>query len=1222
MSEPEAFPDPESNFIDPGVSNGDVEWLFRGREVKKLTKRSNTINNEVQSQLLHAQQMILAQQKEKKVDSTTDPVPIPASPAQTSSNELPLKSSLKSNLPKINTAFSPSSHDSNTDMHSMKSAVSILSANSDKNSHSQQQQQSQVQYPKQVEPIKTRSRSSSSSIANSFTKNRVPEIKPAKKSIFSSLSAKLKGSSSPTVSSKSIPNSPIKQNIESPRVRSVGSVMASPVQTSMASSDTSSGCPISIDNSQSTNHLKVTTQKLASVPFKRVNFALNDLIEDPQQQIPSRRPRRGNVLIPDDLTAPPPKLSIGITNSFNEQTKNEKPQVDTKILEAAITRQNFFVQESKRHLEEAHLAAIRMATEVSMFSKRRKSHSSVFASDDEEGDRYDGEDEIKISDENLDIDTPIHAHVNYFGTDDSENNPNNEIKTVDDITLETLYTRCCHLREILPIPATLKQLKNKHKPLHVLKMLNPKPTYIDILSFSDFLAIAQIITVIFDNVTIDNEMLNIVLISLRNSVVLNKLSLRNVPIDQTGWKSICKFLTLNKSIQRLDLSQQKIKKVGDGKSVVRSELDWDLFVDSLVMRGGIEELVIHGCTLSASQFDYLVKKALSLHTKRLGLASSQLDSNKMATLANWISSKGNTCVGIDFGFNDLSNGEIKPLIDVLKNNYQNINLQFFSLNSTNVKLDECIEILKQLIKLPNLRFLDLGNNPHLFPDIIPTLLDVLPQYPDLKRLHFDFDDLSEVAIAQLCIIFQKCPNLVHVSLLGNQKISIKSTASIYGAVKNSNIYNLDLDYDAIDDEVVSKIAYYLMRNMERCLSNSERDDDITPVSIRTSDSGTKPGKSSKLEDLLFDGSLFTKAAGSLLSSTDIAMNDDERSMIYKSIIDRTIKLRSDIHNVMNTLFTRREMGKLTTEGKENLLRFCLLDDSLENILHIFKDSVDKMENNSNNLDTPDTIKPLRPEMIRQLSAQLTRHLSSDDVIDSGPILGGGGYHQNIDDTIAEHGVETPHQVVAEADRFVDDTTGMPVLMRKFSQTYSNSKKLEEEEGEFHRWGFFVQQQNDIMPDDSQQSSSHKESVTLVKKAAEEEKERIRIQKEQEEKRKEDELRRLTVSTIPSGPELRDTIMKAKGIESITDLINKVNIDFSTVEHIYKHVDANARRGSIEPLPKVVSGENLKSSNPREEEGDFSDTLSLNSMENYNDPKAADEMYDRILDNLVKVRSNR
>ena len=79
------------------------------------------------------------------------------------------------------------------------------------------------------------------------------------------------------------------------------------------------------------------------------------------------------------------------------------------------------------------------------------------------------------------VDGPLHVHEQHF-----EDEIHTEGGTV---SLETIYTRCCHLREILPIPATLRQLKNKTAPLEVLKMLNPKPTLIDVLSFSDFIAI-------------------------------------------------------------------------------------------------------------------------------------------------------------------------------------------------------------------------------------------------------------------------------------------------------------------------------------------------------------------------------------------------------------------------------------------------------------------------------------------------------------------------------------------------------------------------------------------------------------------------------------------------------------------------------------------------------------------------------------------------------------
>ena len=55
------------------------------------------------------------------------------------------------------------------------------------------------------------------------------------------------------------------------------------------------------------------------------------------------------------------------------------------------------------------------------------------------------------------------------------------------MALDTMYARCCHLREILPIPAILKQIpKGSMAPIPVLQLRNPTPTMIEIQSFADF----------------------------------------------------------------------------------------------------------------------------------------------------------------------------------------------------------------------------------------------------------------------------------------------------------------------------------------------------------------------------------------------------------------------------------------------------------------------------------------------------------------------------------------------------------------------------------------------------------------------------------------------------------------------------------------------------------------------------------------------------------------
>lgn len=1283
-----------SSFLDPGVSNTDVDWLFRGREVKKLSKRStNTISNEVQSHLLHAQQKALIQSMGNDITSdgslidssinlsspvsstasTTVPVSIPLK------NDTPLKSSLKSSASssslRIDTSVLPNSPSNNATLTgSINSPHDLQSLNSYKSGSSftpstpssysnnpatailNNHQLTPSSTPTSASTSTTGTRSRSSSIL--FGRQKSPSnasetSKPAKKSLLSTLSSKLKSTASPSspIQAKSSVSSPIVSRSVTPK----NAVPIKPIQS-----------PQQLQQSQQQQQLTNKKHKpnvLDNISFKRVCFALDELIEDPQQQIPSRRPKKGNVLIPEDMLAPPPKLSIGITNSFNEQTKDKKPVVDPKLYEQAVARQKFFLNESKKHSEEAHIAALRMAKEVSSFKKRK---NSFLRSDDESEEEENITDSRFMSkDDSLDIDTPLHEHVNYFGNDSSSTiNPSDELNL--EISLETLYTRCCHLREILPIPASLKQLKDKSRPLHVLKMLNPKPTLIDVLSFSDFLSVAPVITVIFDNVTIDTDMLKIILISLKNSKYLDKLSLRNVPIDSEGWKFVCKFLETNKIIQKLDISQQKVKKSNDGnaKSVLRNELDWNLFTETLISRGGIDELIINGCNLTNNDFANLVNKGLVLKTKKLGLASSQLDNQKMQNLLNWISMEDSKCIGVDFAFNNLSLGQIKILNNAIKTNASNINLQFLSLNSTDIELSDCSELIKNLASLKSLRYLDLSNNPHLFPDIIPVLRDNLPKYPDLRRLHFDFDSLTEFSIVQLCLIFQACSKLVHVSILGNQVVTSKIVSALYSAVKNSHIYNIDMDYDGLDEELASRIAFFLMRNMESFLnanSKKSKPNYKSTKSVAGSDTSANTTATTDLtakdDDLIFDGSLLTKAAEHLLEN-DLEIVGEERFIIYKSLIEKTIKLRNEIHSAMNRLFETREKGNLSIEGKENLLRFCLLDDSLENIFTIFADEIKLNDDDKNKLlnmhdDISNIDHGARPSMMRNLSSQLVRHHSIDN-------LAKNNDHDFIEETKITGPSEAPHIVVADADSVpVDSTTGKRVLMRKFSSTSVHAKKLEEEEGELHRWGFFVQQQNDIMPDDSQNSkvilndtdsdksaAAKKEEEEKIAKEMErlrieaEEKERLRVENEANEKRK------LKINAIPSGSELRETIMKAKGIESISDLIKKVNKDFSTVEKIYKHVDAKRVPREILPIAESPISENNNVGNNSEtnfnsnseaniannlnnnsdsailDDDTLSPTISHNSLSDGEIIGQADEVYERILNNVIRVRSNK
>lgn len=210
------------------------------------------------------------------------------------------------------------------------------------------------------------------------------------------------------------------------------------------------------------------------------------------------------------------------------------------------------------------------------------------------------------SEENIIIDMPIHRHhsfvdelpthsnlggdvVNAGDMDDRQNSnsdssiSNSSITKGDkDVSLDKIYTRCCHLREIMPIPITLKQLKNKKSPLQILKFLNPKPTLVDILSFTDFIQCIDLKVLVFDNVSLNDSMVTIIFKAVAKLMIKNqleKLSLKNVIINKENWLLLCKIITLSgNAFQCIDLSQTKVRKdLQDNKNYLRAEMDWDLF---------------------------------------------------------------------------------------------------------------------------------------------------------------------------------------------------------------------------------------------------------------------------------------------------------------------------------------------------------------------------------------------------------------------------------------------------------------------------------------------------------------------------------------------------------------------------------------------------------------------------------------------------------------------
>ncbi|ABN64497.2 microtubule-associated protein (MAP) [Scheffersomyces stipitis CBS 6054] len=994
---------------------------------------------------------------------------------------------------------------------------------------------------------------------------------------------------------------PATETVNSTRRRSSLVPSDFPIKSSSTTSSSSiSSCAATnrIVLNKNPNRGKIPLKDLNGINLRRVTFAIDKLAYDPQQQIPSRRPKKGNVLIPQDLMAPPPRLSQGISlNDGNRVESQQTHQYTDKEIALAIDAQRRALLEAEKHAQEAHLSAKRIAVEVGLFKQQKsRSSSSVgfssFTSGTSVGSTTDEDDDIGDMAHDvgkIEIDKPLHFHENHF--DESTEEPTGEL------SLEVIYTRCCHLREILPIPATLRQLKNKSKPLQVLKLLNPKPTLIDVLSFSDFIAITPINTVIFDNVTMTTEMLKHFLASLVYNKSLEKLSLRNVAIDEIGWKYLCKFLSRNTSIKKLDISQQRVK-TETKANCIRANMNWDLFIQSLVLRGGIEELVINGCKLTDEKFKDLVENTVSISTYRFGIASIELNLFKAQVVADWLSSEGSKCVGVDIAFNDLSKGQLKPFIKAFDKG--NANLLFFSLNSTHLTdVDETTELIKSLVKVKTLRFLDLSSIPDVFPAIISRLGKYLPHYENLRRIHFDLNELSAQSIGVISEFLPRIKTLVHVSMLGNRSLNISAAGTLYNAVKlSSSIFTLDLDYDLIPDDLSQRIAFYLMRNMDR--------------TMRPELDSTTNHKDNE-EDLMFDGSLLMQTAEKLLmeneSQDDVKKQKEDlkiQRIVTNALIERTRSIRKDIHAAIDTLFEKRNQGTLSLEGKETLLRFCLLDSSLEKLVHMFEEqaakSVLKDTNPIDNITNGPGIDRVNSPLNITITTHDNMHESSTELITSGPIVTPhitkpeAQYFPGLDPAFL------PHQVVSEAtsdgvDVPIDYLTGRPVLMRSISQTSVHAKEQEKEEGEFHRLGFFMQSR-DNSSDESGKSEPTSESKAPSSPSANK------------------HLPLLNV--LPSGPELRDAIIAAKGIESVTDLIDKINNnDRASIDKIYK------------ACGKDDDGKACNKCEPKDVADDISidsdidaiDTVTC-SHKDHEVNAVVDEVYEKLLNDAQRSRSNK
>ena len=584
-------------------------------------------------------------------------------------------------------------------------------------------------------------------------------------------------------------------------------------------------------------------------PLKHVAFATNTYFDDPPQQISSRNPRKGEVevnkngaLIIHRLTQEEKKEILKSSTSgivvggsgklrmlsdidSTDHIDTSSPKTTSSDSELEANNRAHINTNDNVSGKHDHESVVREATEAA--SKRANINAETKKDNNDE-------DEVDVSKAacRITIDKPLMTrHIaskdilssqeEQDYQDDRVPYPPNNIKIPHDV----VYTRCCHLREILPLPATLKQLtKGSTDPIHILQLRNPHPSMIEILSFSDFISIAPIICLSLDGVHLSADMLRIILSSLTRKTDFEKLSLRNTPLDDEGWKMLCYFISKSKSLNAIDLTmvptlktnvQKLSKNLPISKTRMeynpnnRSELNWDLLTVSVASKGGLEEIIISGSHMSLEQFINFIEVAC-ITTERLGLAYNKLSNDKCKALSKWLVQSEVT--GLDIGYNDLR-GKLSSFSDAIWNKIHNKGtknvFKFLSLNGTNLKVsegetsgnNEVLKLLTVLCYSEHLKFLDISNNPKMFPYCMRTLINCLPAFVNLVRLHLDCEHLTSADIVMLSEVLPLCSSLNYLSMKGTD-FDIATYKSITEAVKkSSSLITLDINYDNMSEKM-------------------------------------------------------------------------------------------------------------------------------------------------------------------------------------------------------------------------------------------------------------------------------------------------------------------------------------------------------------------------------------------------------------------------------------
>ena len=470
---------------------------------------------------------------------------------------------------------------------------------------------------------------------------------------------------------------------------------------------------------------------------------------------------------------------------------------------------------------------------------------------------------------------------NVDDSDDSPGSNGSSTPSTDQPTTDPLriYKRCCQLRETTVLKVVMDQIAKQPSTMSetpgTVAMVDLSGTELplqDIITLGDWLAVVPLRKLMMDDCGLTDEGVRVVLSGIvgcksaeqakqnkklprrgsgkrgqEHLGVVEKISLKNNRFTALGWKHICLFLHMSRSIRAIDLSGNPLPSPTPGLtpgSLTKSNTTSSdgsissidcgaLLLRALTQRFGdkLEELILSNCSLTSNDVAKIVECASKCKIKRLGLAENNLGPEALEHVGRYM--RMGFCEGLDLGNNDLHD-RLKLIFDGIDGTNSCFAL---SLSDCNLTPSDLNGIFPVLVNLHNFRFIDLSHNQGLFSskaNAVPILRKYLPKMTLLRRIHLADVEMSSDDLIGIAEILPECPALAHISVLENQRLTqimdAKDDASqeeacalfaslMVAARVSKTMVAIEIEVPSADSsEVVralaSQVVAYTLRNME------------------------------------------------------------------------------------------------------------------------------------------------------------------------------------------------------------------------------------------------------------------------------------------------------------------------------------------------------------------------------------------------------------------------